>query len=571
MTVPLYLQKPEPNGRTYGELAFDDGDNHYEIRAEPMVLEFAKRVFPGCETRHKKDTLRFAATRRMVAELNWLMMRYPLDVKCNGRFDQDLEKAVQHAQRRQANETLAPTTPPPSFTGTLRTYQAEGVTFMVQNERCLLVDDMGLGKTVTALAAMSTAECWPALVVCEPNIMRQWARQIESFLAFAWSGTLLGDLVHRIKGLRPYDLPDVPIYVIHYGLLAAWREALSEKSLQAVVFDEIQALRHQNTQKYSAASILAGECRYAWGLSGTPIYNYGAEIWSVLNIVDYHCLGDRDSFTREWCTYYGGEKIAKPKVLGEYLKTEGLLLRRRKSDVKSQLPPKRRATITVDHDEDLYAKLIAEAVELARAYAKENAWAKKGQLSRDIERETRHATGVAKLDASASFVKTLLEAGERPLIFAWHHDVHDGLEEALHGYQLVRVTGKESGARKDESVQRFRSGTADAILLSLRTSAGIDGLQEKGTCVVFVELDWSPAVHAQCEDRLHRQGLKHESILCYYLVSATGFDEIMQDVLGEKLEQFEGLFGQGETDGQDEAIAKDHLQKLIARLQESRA
>ena len=79
-----------------------------------------------------------------------------------------------------------------------------------------------------------------------------------------------------------------------------------------------------------------------YGLSGTPIYNRGGEIWNVVNILDYHFLGDYESFTREWCYGYGNAVVAKPDVLGSYLKREGMMLRRTKAEVLSELPPKRR-------------------------------------------------------------------------------------------------------------------------------------------------------------------------------------------------------------------------------------
>ncbi|MEI0746946.1 ATP-dependent helicase, partial [Pseudomonas aeruginosa] len=69
----------------------------------------------------------------------------------------------------------------------------------------------------------------------------------------------------------------------------------------------IQDLRHTNTEKYAAASELAALAEDVIGFSGTPIYNRGHEIWSITNILEYQCLGDRDSFAREWC-WHDGEK-----------------------------------------------------------------------------------------------------------------------------------------------------------------------------------------------------------------------------------------------------------------------
>src|SRR5690606_26482282 len=125
-----------------------------------------------------------------------------------------------------------------------------------------------------------------------------------------------------------------------------------------VVFDEIQELRHSGTEKYSAASLLAESCQRVMGLSGTPIYKHGGEIWNVVNILDYHLLGDWESFTREWCYGYGNNIVAKPDLLGEHLRREGLMLRRTKTEVLPELPDKRRLVQEIDCDSAVYRAMM---------------------------------------------------------------------------------------------------------------------------------------------------------------------------------------------------------------------
>lgn len=570
---PLYLANPlGREGLTYGTLAFKGGN--YVIGGDPVVLEAAKRIFPGSAKYLTSQFLSFAPTKRSVGDLNWLMLRYPLDVLCGERFEEDRQKAIDHALRRESLATLPEVSlSPPGFVGELRPYQAEAVSFLLAHERTLLADDMGLGKTVAALAALAQARAFPALLVVPTNIQRQWQRMAGNFLQMPDGGP---PVCHQLKGLKASELPEADLYVLHYGLLQAWRDAIRERGLSAVVFDEIQELRHTGTQKYSSASLVAGDARLVWGLSGTPIYNYGDEIWSVLNILEYHCLGDRDSFTREWCTGYGERVVGNPARLGAFLRQEGLLLRRRKSEVLEQLPPKRRVVMTIEHDEARYSALIKDAVQLAKGLEKIEAWNERGLARRQIESDTRRATGAAKAPYVAEFVNSLLEAGERVLVYSWHHEVHDTLAEKLAFWQPVRVTGTQTASQKDEAVKRFASGLAKVILISLRTAAGLDGLQESGTCVVFAELDWSPAVHSQCEDRLHRIGLGNgvESVLCYYLVSETGMDEAMQDVLGLKVGQFTELMADRSESEEDKVLAQraaeDHLSRVIERLKERR-
>lgn len=577
MNFPKYLMEPDtPETHSYGTVEHRDG--HYHVAAEPSVLQLVKRMFPGSQSRDGVVT--FPDTRRAVGDLNWLLLRFPMDIHCPTQFHNDRNRAIDHAIRRDSNQYVEPVQHPAGFVGELMPFQADGVAFLKANERTVLADQMGLGKTVQALAAMAEVHGFPAVVVCTPNLLKQWTDMAHAFLAPRAPAT---DLFEKpvecciLKGLKPYALPQASIYLVHYGILRAWRAALRDLGPKVVIFDEVQELRYPTTEKYSAASLLAEAARYVWALSGTPVYNLGGEIWSVLNIVDYHCLGDFDSFTREWCCGYGSKQLRTPDVLGDYLRREGLMIRRRKDEVQAQLPPKRRVVMAVNHDDALYDRMIQPAIKLATDYAGITGWHDRGLALREIETQARQATGISKAPYVAAFVRGLLEAGEKVLVFAWHHGVHETLMKELGDYKPAKLTGAESPAQKQEAKRRFIDGETPVIILSLRTTAGIDGLQDVGTCCVFAELDWSPAVHSQCEDRLHRIGISAdlESILCYYLVADTGTDEVMQEALGLKIGQFIGLMGDTATTEDDKAdalrAAEKHIDRVVDRLRSKSA
>ena len=78
----------------------------------------------------------------------------------------------------------------------------------------------------------------------------------------------------------------------------------------------------------------------------------------MINILDYHFLGDWESFSREWCYGYGSAVVIKPDVLGDYLRREGLMLRRTKQQVLNELPPKRRLVQELDWNDKVYAQLM---------------------------------------------------------------------------------------------------------------------------------------------------------------------------------------------------------------------
>ena len=566
--LPGYMQDAPANGHVYGTLSYNRRSKCWTIKGEPCVTEMAKRLFPGSEK--KRGEARFTANRRIIGEVNWLMMRYPLEIAPRDRvlWEKALEQAREHVLRREAAQRLPLRSNPPQnmFEGTLREFQKEGLSFLLANDRTLLADEMGLGKTVQALACLAATGDLPALLVVPPHLMRNWESEVSRFLRV--DGTK--PRVCVIRGLKPYDLPQADIYIIHYLLLRGWKKVLPELGFRAVIFDEIQELRHAGTEKYSAASLLAERCERVIGLSGTPIYNRGAEIWNVINILDFHCLGDWESFTREWCDGYGNHIVRDPALLGAHLKREGLILRRTKQEVLSELPPKRKLVQQIDSDDRVYRELMRPVMEMLGSLRELMPDAKERALLEErISAGERQATGVAKAPFVAAFVRALLDSDEKVLLFAHHHAVMDIYKKELAGYKPVFITGRESTAQKDASVARFMAGETDLCVISLRSAAGLN--LQRASCVVFGELDWSPAVHSQAEDRAHRMG-QQDSILCYYLVAPQGSDCDMQDALGLKVSQFVQLMGD-QTPGMEhvqraQRAAKKHIERMLERYRE---
>jgi SNF2 family DNA or RNA helicase len=249
------------------------------------------------------------------------------------------------------------------------------------------------------------------------------------------------------------------------------------------------------------------------------------------------------------------------------LKREGLLLRRTKEQVLKELPPKRRVVQTVDFDTGKYGSLIQSAVEKAKGIEGITDFLQKGRVTREIVEDSRQAIGIAKAPYVAAFVKMLLEAGEKVLLFAYHHAVHDIYTEELKEFRPMRITGHETSAEKEKSVEAFMDGRTNIIIISLRAGSGLN--LQKANCVVFGELDWSPAVHSQCEDRAHRIG-QEDSILCYYLVAEEGTDETIQEFLGLKVSQFVGIMGDKAETEEDKMLAQgkatEHMNKIVERL-----
>lgn len=567
--LPAYLRPaPDAAGQVYGTLSYNRRSRCWTVKGDPSVTEMCKRLFPGMSG-CKRGEARFTAHARAIGDLQWLMLRFPLEVKASDRalWEKALEGARTYALRREQAARMPQRATPPegSFLGTLRPFQQEGLAFLLAHDRCLLADEMGLGKTVQALAYLAASGQLPALIIPPAHLTRNWLEETLRFLRV--DGQV--PRVHVLHGLKPYPLPEADVYILHYLLLRGWKDVLPTLGFRTLIFDEIQELRHSGTEKYSAASLAASACEHVIGLSGTPIYNRGGEIWNVINILDFHFLGDWESFSREWCWGYGNGIVAKPELLGAYLKREGLMLRRAKQEVLSELPPKRRLVQELDWNDRVYARLMAPVLPQLTRWKQDAQLtpAQRALLEDSISQQARRATGVAKAPYVCQFVRALLENDEKVLLFAHHHDVMDLYRQELKSFHPGFITGRETPAQKAQAVERFMDGRSNLCCISLRAASGLN--LQRATCVVFGELDWSPAVHSQAEDRAHRIG-QADSLLCYYLVSPQGSDADMQEALGLKVSQFVGLMGDAplSADAQRDlaAQARRHVEHLAEQL-----
>ena len=152
-------------------------------------------------------------------------------------------------------------------------------------------------------------------------------------------------------------------------------------------------------------------------------------------------------------------------------------------------------------------------------------------------------TGVSKARPVAEYVKMLLSAGEKVLLAGWHRDVYDVWLEELAPWNIVLYTGTESPKQKEDSKQAFIHGDSQCMAISLRSGAGMNGLQDVCDLVVFGEWDWSPLVHHQLTGRLRRdrEDGKKNRVTAIHLASNYGSDPLMIDLHGLKSSQSSGI------------------------------
>lgn len=372
----------------------------------------------------------------------------------------------------------------------------------------------------------------PAIVVVQSNLQDQWKEQIEMFTDLK---------VHLIKVTAPYNLPPADVYITKYSCLAGWVNVFSTGMFKSAVFDETQELRRVESEKYGGAEVLAANVEYCLGLTATPIMNYANEIWNILNIIKKDCLGDFYDFLREWTgSSYGNKPIVTDTAaLGTYLRENFFFLRRTREDVNMAMTPVNRLVHEISHDQEE----VDKAQDIAKMLAIkifEGDYFERGAASRQMDMLLRHITGVSKARYVAEYVKILLDAGEPVVLAGWHRDVYEIWGKELAEYKPVFYTGTESPKQKKQSFNSFTSGETNLFIISLRSGAGLDGLQFRCKWIVIGELDWSPKVLDQLIGRVDRPG-QEEEVSAVFLISAGGSDPHIINLLGLKASQAHGI------------------------------
>lgn len=531
---------------TYGEIKYAEKIRAWVIHCEPHVSIRLKRVF-GKLGKHSVGSHSISDTPENARDLEWFLERYPMKVvdeqRLTARSQEHRDVAAMVANILEGRST------PPAFDLEIpaREYQRSAAGLMLARGSLLLADDVGLGKTVSAICTFTDPRTLPAVVVTLTHLPRQWKAELARFAPQL--------NVHIVKKGTPYEInqggssqmslvssfPDV--LIINYHKLGGWSETLS-KLCRSVIFDEVQELRKPDSVKYKSASHLARSMAFRMGLSATPIYNYGNEIWTVLDCLFPDQLGTSSEFATEWCSGFFGDKaqIKNPKAFGAYVRDNGMMLRRTRADVGRELPDVQVIPHHVDSDEAALDKVSGSCAELAKLILS-HAQAEKGvkmHAAEELSNTLRLATGIAKAPYVAEFVRLLLESGEKVVLYGWHRAVYDIWLDRLAEFKPAFYTGSESTPQKEESKRRFLAGETPLLIISLRSGAGLDGLQKVCRTVVFGELDWSPGVHEQCVGRIHRDG-QAEHVAAYYLLADDGADPIIAEVLGVKRQQIEGI------------------------------
>lgn len=549
----LAVAAPAAAARTYGTYAYIPGRptfgsraprGHWELQLEPGVSTRVKRIF-GRISVTRTGVLTIADSPEVARDLEWMQERWPLQpaddasaarLRSGADHHRETEQAVARILTpgaRAAKLPMEPARPP-------RDYQKVAVELLRSTGRLLLTDVVGLGKTFTGALNAVHEDALPMLVVPPTHLPGRWLEELKE--SFPWLTTGVAHKTTLPKDWTPEQIPDV--FIVPYSRLAGWAPHL-HGHVKTVVFDEVQDLRKGvETQKGKAAAHVSSGATYVEGLSATPLYNYGGEIWNIFDILAPGELGTKDEFTREWGRPGNNDKIIvnDPAALGSYLREQALMLGRTREEVGRELPETIKVSHLVNSDPAALNAVKGDAVAMAKLILAETSTRQQRmQAAGELDWKLRQATGIGKAPYVAEFCRMLMESEEKIILAGWHRSVYDLWNDLLADFKPVMYTGSESPAQKAASEAAFVEGDSRILIMSLRSGSGLDGLQKVCSVSVFGELDWSPQVHEQLIGRTRRDGMGAKPPVAYFLNSAEGSDPAVMEALGIKRMQAEPM------------------------------
>jgi superfamily II DNA or RNA helicase len=467
----------------------------------------------------------------------------------------------------QADRRLQPVAAPAGFTGTLRPYQERGLAWLSFLGEVglggILADDMGLGKTIQLLSLIAARPSPdPTLLICPMSVVGNWQREAAKFTP--------GLRVHVHHGAGRLDgdeltatLTAADLVITTYGVATRDRAALSEVRWARVVCDEAQNIKNHATRQAQAVRSLPAAARIA--LTGTPVENRLAELWSIMEFTNPGLLGPAEKFRQKYAIPV--ERHADANAVDSLKRlTRPFLLRRLKTDrtIISDLPDKQEMKVWCNltaEQASLYQATVDDM--LSRIEAAEDDISRRGLVLATMAKLKQVCNHPAHLLADGSrlpgrsgklarleeICDEIVAEGDKALCFTQYAEFGRMLQPHLAarlGCPVLFLHGGTTKKQRDEMVASFGEMDEPALFL-LSLKAGGTGLNlTAASHVIHVDRWWNPAVEDQATDRAFRIG-QQRNVQVRKFVCVGTLEERIDAMIEEKKALAEQIVGTGEA------------------------
>ncbi len=399
-------------------------------------------------------------------------------------------------------------------------YQVDGIKFMNSMPKCLLGDQMGLGKTIQVLCSLKSNSA--VLVICPAAVKFNWREEAQK-----WRPDFK---VTVLKGRSSFRFPkNGEIVISNYDILPS---EFSNEGEFTLVCDEVHACKNYKTKRHKSIKTLSSMAEKVIGLTGTPLTNKPFDLWGVLSSLNLEksVFGSWNNFMKQFGGFansFGGYEFRGPtNLVPELLKRA--MMRRIREEVLPDLPKKSYTTlITDDMSTDLRKKL-------------DDAYEMFVEVIQDNELPPFEAFSGIRAELAASRIPSMLELVENheeeeiPLVvFSAHREpiLELGKRE---GWAII--TGDTKSEDRQKIVNKFQSGELKGVGLTIQ-AGGVGLTLVRAWKAIFVDMDWTPALNQQAEDRICRIG-QTRPVEIVRLVSDHVLDRHILQILSQKINLF---------------------------------
>ena len=445
-------------------------------------------------------------------------------------------------------------------------YQKEDLeTSRAFNGRFLLAWDMGLGKTLFCLKWLERegVNAFPAVVVCPASVKYNWAYEAMHYLGIRAS-VCEGRTPPTVGAFESFPR----ITIINQDILHWWVPYLIQHKVKTVILDECQSYIHQTAKRTQAARLLVRGCKNLIASSGTPLTNRVFELWSVLNMLWPNEFPSEGKFQDRYCnrrlTPWGWD-IKGSSNVGE-LRNRILklgMLRRKKTDVLKDLPPKVWRTVPCEINMDEYR----EATDDFTSWLKQTGKVK--SLKNEKLTRVGHLLRLAaklKLRTPVEWANQFLsETDEKLIMFAVHHKAVDVLTRRIE-FKSVKIDGTVADSKARQlAIEQFKTDPETRLFIgSSAGGVGVNGLQHAASEIGIVEFPQRPGDLTQWVSRAHRIGQKSTVFINMFVAVGT-IEEDLVKILQQKQEVISSILD-GEDAGEDLNLYEELLRVIEGRI-----
>ena len=521
-------------------------------------IEFLDKIVTGMDLDYddlEKDSIKLPVSRSLY--LNELLKR---EETINASKSNEFQKVVNDLEKENINDEIKV---PSEMDDILRDYQKTGFKWLKVLDSYhfggILADDMGLGKTLQVLAILldykqKNKEKRTSIVICPSSLSLNWLGEATKFAPELKVCVIKGNAKERerlIKNVQKNDL-----IITSYDLLKRDVEIYKEinYNFKYIIADEAQYMKNSTTQNAKAIKELKGETKYA--LTGTPIENSLAELWSIFDFVMPGYLFKYKKFKTLYEIPIVKENDERAMNRLKML-IAPFILRRNKKDVLTELPEK---TITVlnnqmtDEQETVYLSYLAQAKQEVADEIQLNGFEKSqfkilSTLTRlrqicchpslfikDYKDES------SKLNQCIEILSDAIEAGHKILLFSGYTSMFDIIEQELKSKKIkyFKLTGSTKIDERIKLVDEFNSNSEIKVFL-ISLKAGGTGLNLTGAdMVIHYDPWWNQSAENQATDRAYRIGQKN-NVQVYKLITSNSIEEKIYELQNKKAELIDNM------------------------------